>query len=71
MVCLGFLTKRVGEQVLPDPEGIRGFLFNNGHFTTITVPDSLLTIATGINSLGRIVGLVIDHGGNHGFLATP
>ena len=40
-------------------------------FTTLDVPDSTATYATGINASGQIVGYYYDAGGTHGFLATP
>jgi probable HAF family extracellular repeat protein len=39
-------------------------------FTTIEVPESTLTVATGIDTLGRIVGYYADSRGTHGFLLT-
>ena len=40
-----------------------------GAYTTLDVPDALLTVAEGINDRGEIVGLYIDANGNqHGFV---
>src|SRR5262245_26764799 len=36
--------------------------------TPIDVPGSILTAATGIDTLGRIVGYFVDGSGTHGFL---
>jgi hypothetical protein len=40
-------------------------------FTTIDVPDSVATGASGINPSGQIVGIFFDSSGGHGFLASP
>jgi beta-lactamase regulating signal transducer with metallopeptidase domain/uncharacterized membrane protein len=37
-------------------------------FTTIDIPESTLTVATGIDTLGRVVGYYADARGTHGFL---
>jgi uncharacterized membrane protein len=39
-----------------DSSGTHAFLFNNGRFSTIDVPGSTWTIATGINNIGQIIG---------------
>jgi probable HAF family extracellular repeat protein len=50
----------------------RGFLLDDGMYTTLDVPGSTATFAEGINNLGQIVGDYLDGSGNrHGFLATP
>ena len=36
-------------------------------FTTIDVPDSTMTTASGINASGQIVGTYTDSSGQHGF----
>ena len=53
-----------------DSSGNRhGFLLSNGAFTTIDVPGATLTVATGINSGGDIVGDYFDSSGNrHAYL---
>jgi probable HAF family extracellular repeat protein len=49
-----------------------GFLLDQGSYTTLDVPGSSYTFATGVNASGQIVGCYIDAaGGQHGFLATP
>ena len=40
-------------------------------FTTIDVPGAYQTVAYGIDASGQIVGVYVDAGGGHGFLATP
>lgn len=48
------------------------FLYTNGAFTTINVPDARGTDLLAINDLGQIVGTFADSNGiSHGFLATP
>jgi hypothetical protein len=56
-----------------DSNGVEhGFLRDkDGSFTTIDVPDSIATGASGINPSGQIVGLFFDSIGGHGFLASP
>jgi uncharacterized membrane protein len=58
----------VGEQF---DEGIRGFLLENGNFTTIDVPGAEGTTALGINARGQIVGMYVTQGtgAEHGFVA--
>ena len=47
-------------------------LLSDGRFTTIDVPGSVFTQATGINNAGQIVGWYQDASfAYHGFLATP
>ena len=48
-----------------------GFLLSGGSYTTISVPNSVLTIAFGISSTGAIVGTYEDALGIHGFVRTP
>jgi probable HAF family extracellular repeat protein len=45
-----------------------GFLLDNGNYTTLDVPGSSSTWATGINASGQIVGSYSDGTGSHGFL---
>ena len=45
-----------------------GFLADHGEFTSIDVPDALITSASGINDGGKIVGFFEDDRGVHGFL---
>jgi probable HAF family extracellular repeat protein len=45
-----------------------GFLFDQGSYTTLDVPGSTYTWATGINTAGQIVGFYEGAGGYHGFL---
>jgi PEP-CTERM motif len=54
-----------------DGAGTHGFVLDNGSYTTLDVPGSTWTWATGINASGQIVGMYRDAGGQHGFLATP
>ena len=58
----------VGDYV--DSAGNRhGFVRSKGHYTTLDVPDAVLTVAEGINDCGEIVGLYVDADGNqHGFV---
>jgi probable HAF family extracellular repeat protein len=47
-------------------------LWNDGEFTLIDVPNSVVTIAWRINNAGQIVGFYLDAAGTtHGFVATP
>jgi hypothetical protein len=48
-----------------------GFLFHQGKFKIIDVPDSSFTNAVGINAHGDIVGRFSDlDGNNHGYLLS-
>lgn len=47
-----------------------GFLYVNGRFSPINVPNSFYTAALGINDSGQIVGYYTDKTGLHGFLYT-
>jgi hypothetical protein len=48
-----------------------GFLLSNGSYTTLDVPNSLFTVAEGINNAGQIGGLYFDIDSNrHGFVLT-
>jgi uncharacterized membrane protein len=50
---------------------IHGFLLSNGQFTSIDFPDAPVTVATGINPLGNIVGAYLDQSGKvHGYLRS-
>src|SRR5438445_12102699 len=55
-----------GFEVIGDKHG---FLYSDGSYTTIDVPDSGAN-AYGINDAGQIVGWFADAQGGHGFLAT-
>jgi len=58
----------VGRYNTPDGKG-HGYLLRKGRFTTIDVPGSVLSLATGINSKGAIVGKYMTVDGKfHGFL---
>src|SRR5438093_12044119 len=49
--------------------GQHGFLYDRGTFTTIDVPAALtVTVPSGINEAGKIVGYFDDNTGIHGFL---
>jgi hypothetical protein len=58
-------------------ENLPGFLYSNGHFTTINDPNAgsgpfVGTEPLAINDLGQIAGFYFDAQGNtHSFLATP
>jgi uncharacterized membrane protein len=46
-----------------------GFLYDQGSYTTLDVPDALYTYANGINACGQIVGTYYDAAKRiHGFL---
>jgi hypothetical protein len=50
---------------------LQGFLLRNGKFSAFNVPQSSLTILTGITDNGNLSGLYYDSGGTpHAFLAT-
>jgi probable HAF family extracellular repeat protein len=52
-----------------DAAGTHGFLLDQGNYTTLDVPGSGFTYATGINASGQVVGFYFDAGGiGHGFL---
>jgi probable HAF family extracellular repeat protein len=46
----------------------RGFVWRDGHSTTLDVPDSAFTLVTGINNTGQIVGDFYDGSSFHGFV---
>ena len=50
-----------------------GFLLSGGNYTTLDFPGALATLAAGVNSADRVVGVYFDAvgGGVHGFLRTP
>jgi probable HAF family extracellular repeat protein len=54
--------------VYRDAAGTHGFLLDNGMYTTLDMPGSTNTVATGINDAGQIVGSYVDANGQHGFL---
>jgi hypothetical protein len=50
-------------------EAVRGFLYSNGNYVSIDVPDATATDARGINDDGLIVGHYTDkQSKTHGFL---
>ena len=50
---------------------LHGFIYQDGAYTPIDVPDSTLTYALSINPEGEIAGKYDDAGGvTHGYLAT-
>ena len=53
--------------------GYRGFLYDDGIFTTIELPPGAASqnFPYGINNAGQIVGYFDSATGDHGFLATP
>jgi PEP-CTERM motif len=57
----------VGDYDIPRV-GAHGFLYSDGLYTTLELPGSINTLATGINDADQIVGSA-DY--SHGFLATP
>lgn len=48
--------------------GEHGFIYSNGIYTTLDVPNSNLTNATGINDSGQVTGYFYNDTGVHGFL---
>jgi hypothetical protein len=56
---------------MPCTTQCHAFLWSNGEFQSIEVPDALYTVALGINNGGRIVGRYVDSSNNeHGFVTT-
>jgi uncharacterized membrane protein len=53
-----------------DSKGVapRGFIWDNGKFTSVIIPGALSTVVFGINSAGNVVGQFNDATGGHGFL---
>jgi probable HAF family extracellular repeat protein len=53
-----------------DSKGVspRGFIWDDGRFTSVEIPGALATFVFGINSGGEIVGEFDDAAGAHGFL---
>src|SRR6185312_14141694 len=49
---------------------VHGFLFSDGVYTTIDVPDATMTVATGINNAGEIVGYYSPDAGQGGLGGT-
>ena len=59
---VGFFSKADGSV-------LGGFLLSNGQYTTLDVPGAVLTLPTGINDRGQVVGLYYDASFNgHGFM---
>src|SRR5262249_38909232 len=58
----------VGEYT--DSNGVHGFLYSDGVYTTIDDPLGNYTVAFGINNKGQIVGYYNDSSGAHGFDLT-
>ena len=56
-----------------DADSFHGFLLDvDGTYTTLDVPGSTDTFASGINASGQIVGYyAVSVNRSHGFLATP
>jgi probable HAF family extracellular repeat protein len=59
----------------PNPDGtvppavVHGFLWDDGDFKTVDVPEAAATLLTGINDRGHIVGSYVDaEGAYHGFV---
>jgi hypothetical protein len=48
----------------------RGFLLEDGEYTSIDYPEATLTRAFGINAGGDIVGAYVKDGVTRGYLAT-
>jgi len=62
-------TALVGYYTLHFPAG---FLYQSETITTLQFPDSIQTIANGVNNVGEVVGSFEDSSGNiHGFTWTP
>ncbi|MCU1251291.1 MAG: putative extracellular repeat, family [Edaphobacter sp.] len=53
-----------------DSKGVapRGFIWDDGKFTSVQIPGALATVVYGINSAGEVVGEFDDTTGAHGFL---
>jgi hypothetical protein len=61
----------VGTYVDEKSDNRHGFLLSQGTYTTLDVPNAVLTVAQGINNAGVIVGLYVDTSGNqHGFVLS-
>ncbi len=52
----------------PDLKGEKGFLYSNGSYTTMVVPDSVSTSMNDINDARQIVGSYFDGSQSRGFL---
>jgi hypothetical protein len=48
-----------------------GFVYSGGTYSTINVPGSLDTFATGINASGEVTGYYYTNSATYGFIATP
>jgi len=48
-----------------------GFVYSNGVFTTLDVPDAQSTYPRSINDHGQVTGIYYDGSNTHGFIATP
>jgi hypothetical protein len=48
--------------------GSMGFIYDNGHYTTIAAPNASDTIATALNDLGAVVGTYTSDSSEHGFV---
>lgn len=49
-----------------------GFIFTQGHYTSISYPGSTNTFASGINNNGQVVGEFLDQQNDlHGFVSSP
>jgi len=47
---------------------VHGFVWHEGEFTSVDIPDAVETVVLGINSVGDIVGIYVDSTTGHGFL---
>jgi hypothetical protein len=48
-----------------------GFVYSDGTYSTIDVPDSIDTFVTGINASGEVRGYYYTNSTTYGFIATP
>lgn len=61
-LVVGYFTKGDGTA--------HGFIYDGSSYSIIDKPNAAITIITGVNDLGYLVGSFTDNTGAHGFLAT-
>ncbi len=61
----------VGYTLHYETGALQSYLYSNGIFAILSIPDALSTLVSDINNSGQIAGTYTDAAGAHGFIATP
>lgn len=61
----------IGHTSHPSTGALQSYLYSNGIFAILSIPDATSTNVSDINNRGEVAGTYTDASGVHGFIATP